>query len=166
MNTPPARSIPLAHRLAPDQREGLLAGIVAGKSLHTLSLQAGMPVEAILRAVVEADSELREAVRLARQAAADRMAEECVTIADAASDHPDDVAHRRLRIETRQKLARAWGPGTYGDTSRHVLAGDASAPIMLSDAERAARIAAILASATPAPDAPALPMPQPQQGAD
>lgn len=166
MNTPPARTIPLAHRLAPDQRESLLAALRAGKSPHAVSLQPGMPSESTLYLAIAGDAEMVEAVRIARAAAADRMAAECLDIADAASDHPDDVAHRRLRIETRQKLARAWGPGTYGDTSRHVLAGDASAPIMLSDAERAARIAAILASATPAPDAPALPMPQPQHGAD
>lgn len=83
------------------------------------------------------------------------MAEECRTIADEASDHPDDVAHRRLRIDTRRWLARCWNPAAYGDASRVTHAGDPAAPVVLDDASRAARIAAILAAAQdkPAPDA-------------
>jgi len=75
------------------------------------------------------------------------LADDARAIADTPSDHPDDVAHRRLRIETRRWLAKAWNPATYGDSSRVTHAGDAGAPIAITDAERAAKIAAILAAA-------------------
>lgn len=151
-----APAVPLASRLAPDQRAALLATLASGKSLRTASLLPGMPSEGVLARIAEGDRELAAEIRIARALAADALAAECVTIADEPSDHRDDVAHRRLRIETRQRLARAWGPATYGDASRVTVAGDASAPLVLSDAERAARIAAILASAAAGADAPAV----------
>jgi len=141
--------------LAPDTRAALLDWLRHGGTIASYARQPQAPTVGQIRQACAADPELEAEIRRARAEGADAMAEECRTIADEASDHPDDVAHRRLRIETRRWLAKAWNPSTYGDASRVTHAGDPAAPVVLDDAARAARIAAILASAQgqAAPDA-------------
>ena len=141
--------------LAPDQRAALLDWLRAGNPLRAFVRQPGAPTLGQVWHAVEYDSTLRAEIAEARRVAVELMAEDALEIAGTPSDHPDDVAHRRLQVETRKWLARCWAPSTYGDASRVTHAGDASAPVVLDDASRAARIAAILASAQgqPAPDA-------------
>jgi hypothetical protein len=144
---------------SPDLAAAVVALVSEGKSLAEIALRPGMPTEGVVKGRRKADPAFAAALADARRDAADRLASECLRIADARdTDDPDDVAHRRLRIETRQRLARAWHPSTYGDQTRTTLAGDPAAPVVLSDADRAARIAAILASAGEQ-GAPALPAP-------
>lgn len=142
--------------LAPDQRAALLDWLRDGGTVSSYVRQPQSPTWGQIRQALAADPQLAADMRAARAEGADAIAEECEAIADTPSDHPDDVAHRRLRIDTRRWLAKAWNPATYGDASRVTHAGDASAPVVLDDASRAARIAAILASAQgqPAPPAP------------
>jgi hypothetical protein len=133
---------------SPDLAAAVVALVAEGKSLAEIALRAGMPSEGTVKGKRKTDPAFASALADARRDAADRLASECLRIADARdAEDPDDVAHRRLRIETRQRLSRAWHPATYGDQTRTTLAGDPSAPVVLSDADRAARIAAILASA-------------------
>ena len=133
--------------LAPDARAALLDWIRHGGTVASYTRQPQAPTAGQVRQAIAADPLLAQELRVARAEGADAIAEECTTIADTPSDHPDDVAHRRLRIETRRWLAKSWSPATYGDASRVTHAGDASAPVVLDDASRAARIAAILAAA-------------------
>lgn len=133
--------------LAPDARAALLDWLAGGGTVSSYCRQPQAPTLGQIRQAIAADPQLAADMRAARAEGADAIAEECERIADTPSDHPDDVAHRRLRIETRRWLAKAWNPSTYGDASRVTHAGDAAAPVVVTDAERAARIAAILASA-------------------
>lgn len=133
--------------LAPDQRAALLDWLRAGNPLRAFVRQPGAPTLGQIWHAVEYDATLRAEIAEARRVAVELMAEDALEIAGTPSDHPDDVAHRRLQVETRKWLAKCWSPSTYGDASRVTHAGDASAPVVLDDASRAARIAAILASA-------------------
>lgn len=140
--------------LAPDQRAALLDWLRNGGTVSSYTRQPQAPTWGQIRQAIAADPQLAADMRAARAEGADAIAEECESIADTPSDHPDDVAHRRLRIDTRRWLARSWNPATYGDASRVTHAGDPAAPVVLDDAARAARIAAILAAAQgqPAPE--------------
>ena len=133
--------------LSPDARAALLDWLAGGGTVSSYARQPQSPTLGQIRQACAADPQLAQDMRSARAEGADAIADECGAIADTPSDHPDDVAHRRLRIETRRWLARCWNPSTYGDASRVTHAGDAAAPVVVTDAERAARIAAILASA-------------------
>lgn len=141
-------------QLSPDSRAALLDWLRHGGTIASYARQPQAPTVGQIRQACAADPELEGEIRRARAEGADAMAEECRAIADAPSDHPDDVAHRRLQVETRKWLARCWNPAAYGDASRVTHAGDPAAPVVLDDAARAARIAAILASAQgqPAPE--------------
>lgn len=140
--------------LAPDARAALLDWIRHGGTVASYTRQTQAPTAGQIRQALAADPQLAADLRAARAEGADAIAEECAAIADTPSDHPDDVAHRRLRIDTRRWLARAWSPATYGDASRVTHAGDPAAPLaVITDAERASRIAAILASAQGQPPA-------------
>lgn len=133
--------------LAPDARAALLNWLRDGNPLRAFVRQPGAPTLGQIWHAVEYDPTLRADIAEARRVAVELMAEDALEIAGTPSDHPDDVAHRRLQVETRKWLARCWSPSTYGDASRVTHAGDAAAPVVVTDAERAARIAAILASA-------------------
>jgi hypothetical protein len=133
--------------LSPDARAALLDWLAGGGTVSSYCRQPQAPTMGQIRQAIAADPQLAADMRAARAEGADVVAEECERRADTPSDHPDDVAHRRLRIDTRRWLAKAWAPATYGDASRVTHAGDAAAPVVVTDAERAAKIAAILASA-------------------
>jgi hypothetical protein len=84
----------------------------------------------------------------AREAGFDVMADELEAIAEEPSDHPDDVAHRKLRVWTRLQLLARWSP-RYSERSTVQVGGDpAGVPIKIDDAERARRVDSLLAVAT------------------
>ena len=51
----------------------------------------------------------------AREDGQDVMSEECKELADIPPEGPQDVAWRKLQIETRLKLLAKWNPKKYGD---------------------------------------------------
>ena len=89
---------------------------------------------------------LSKAIARAREIGYDKMAEECLELADTpalfekvvetvdptgkthvAVTRSDDVNARRLQVETRLKLLSKWNPKRYGD--RVTMAGDAENPV-------------------------------------
>jgi hypothetical protein len=86
---------------------------------------------------------LSAAIARAREIGYDKIAEECLEIADTPNfgkkriEHEDGVSvttedmlgHRKLQIETRLKLLAKWNPKKYGD--RVTMAGDAENPMRL-----------------------------------
>lgn len=72
---------------------------------------------------VQRDPDFAARYYAAREAGADFLAERMRTVAATASDHPDDVAHRRLQIETDKWLLSRWSPRRYGDKQRVEHAG-------------------------------------------
>ena len=89
---------------------------------------------------------LSKAIARAREIGYDKLAEECLELADTpalfekvvetvdptgkthvAVTRSDDVNARRLQVETRLKLLAKWNPKRYGD--RVTMAGDAENPV-------------------------------------
>ena len=140
-----------APALAPDARAALLAHVADGGTVASYVRTPQAATAAQVWRAIAADPALEAEFRAARRIGAEALAEDALEISGTASEHPDDVAHRRLQVETRRWLVKAWSPSTYGDASRVTHAGDAAAPVVVTDAERAARIAAILASAAQGP---------------
>jgi len=60
----------------------------------------------------------------AREAQADKLFKECLTIADAA--RPEDVNVARLRVDTRKWAAARLAPKKYGDRVSHDVKGAGS----------------------------------------
>ena len=143
MATPP---VPPA-TLAPDARAALLAHVAEGGTVDSFARTPGAPTSRQVWRAIAGDPGLEAEFRAARRIGAEALAESTLATARTPSEHPDDVAHRRLQVDTMRWLARSWNPSTYGDSSRVTHAGDAGAPVVITDAERAARIAAILAAA-------------------
>jgi hypothetical protein len=82
---------------------------------------------------IEADEVFAGQFRAARARGVHALAEECLDIADEPTNDPVQVANKRVRIDTRLRLAGKWLPKDYGDkldvnynaevTHRHDLSG-------------------------------------------
>jgi hypothetical protein len=86
---------------------------------------------------------LSAAIARAREIGYDKMAEECIEIANTPMfgevktidgdklivRREDMLGHRKLQIETRLKLLAKWNPKKYGDRLTH--AGDAENPVQV-----------------------------------
>jgi hypothetical protein len=94
----------------------------------------------------------------ARQDGFDFLAAQCLDIADDEQHDwlltkkgviTNDVAigRARLQVDTRLKLLAKWDPKRYGERPSMDLTGADGGPVEFSDTERAAKIAAILATA-------------------
>ena len=84
---------------------------------------------------------LSKAIARAREIGYDKMAEECLELADTPHfgikqiesedgitvTREDQLGHRKLQIETRLKLLAKWNPKKYGERLTH--AGDADNPV-------------------------------------
>jgi hypothetical protein len=92
-------------------------------------------------ALGEAGVGLSAAIARAREIGYDKMAEECLELADTPKwgtkqvesedgivvTREDMLGHRKLQIETRLKLLAKWNPKKYGERLTH--AGDADNPV-------------------------------------
>lgn len=57
----------------------------------------------------------------------------------------DAIAHRKLRVETRFRIARTANPARYGDVQRVALGGDPNAPpIEMTEVQRAERVRVLM----------------------
>jgi len=105
--------------------ESILEQIGDGVPLAKICRQPGMPKLRTFYDWAEADEELSALVARARKAGHDNIAFDMMEIADqppaykqtaeGMSIDQGDVAHRKLQIDTRQKLLRCWDPKNYGD---------------------------------------------------
>ena len=117
--------------------DDILARLSNGEPLAAICRTEGYPHPSTFRDWVNADEELSRRFARARADGFDAIAEEALEIADQEPEyarsekasHVDtgEVAHRKLRIETRLKLLAKWDPKRYGDKLE--LAGDAKAPL-------------------------------------
>lgn len=116
-----------------DQLDELLDRISKGEPLTRICGDARMPSRASVYSWVESDEEFAGRFRAARARGVHALAEECLTIADEPTNDPVQVANKRVRIDTRLRLAGKWLPKEYGDkldvnynaevTHRHDLSG-------------------------------------------
>ena len=96
-----------------------------GEPLAVICRDEHMPDPSTIWDWEKEDESIAQAIARARDAGADAIAAECLTIADplpaykvsegGSSIDQGDVANRKLRIETRLKLLAKWNPRKYGD---------------------------------------------------
>ena len=117
----------------------LCARIADGKSLRTVCSAPDMPGKStVMRWLVAPEHQgFRDQYARAREAAADKMAEEALEIADGigrkeAADH-GVVARDRLRVDTRKWFVSKLAPKKYGDRHMHELTGKDGGPIQTQD---------------------------------
>ena len=132
-----------------------------GEPLRAICRDTHMPTWSAVYRWVNADKDFALRVSNARELGADAIAEDILSIADTPQmgeeteesetgmkvKRADMLGHRKLQIETRLKLLAKWCPKKYGDRTAMELTGADGGPVRITDTERAAKIAAILAAA-------------------
>lgn len=118
---------------ADDQIEELLSRTEKGEPLSRICEDPRMPARQRVYEMIEADQQFAGQFRAARARGVHALAEECLKIADEKVSDAVQVADKRVRIDTRLRLAGKWLPKEYGDkldvnynaevTHRHDLSG-------------------------------------------
>lgn len=133
--------------------------IAQGKSLRSIAAIEGMPCTMTVLRWVRDKPEFSLQYAHAREARAEAMAEEILEIADESihdqfvddqgnlKTNSEAIARSKLRVDSRKWLASKWATKKYGDK---VAVGGAEdlPPIQTNDLDAAARIAALLTTAT------------------
>ena len=120
-------------------------GLAEGIPLREICRRDHMPEWRTVYDWMRRDDSLSTAIAHARDIGYDKMAEECLAIADTPVEgrkivetddgkvmytREDMLGHRKLQIETRLKLLAKFNPKKYGD--RAILAGDADNPLQVN----------------------------------
>ena len=120
-------------------------GLAEGIPLREICRRDHMPEWRTVYDWMARDDALSTAIAHARDIGYDKMAEECLQIADTPVQgskivetddgkvmytREDMLGHRKLQIETRLKLLAKFNPKKYGD--RAILAGDADNPLQVN----------------------------------
>ena len=131
--------------------------IAQGKSLRTLAEMEGMPHQATIMAWLDGSHpDFSEQYARAREAQADKLAEETLLIADESSQdtcvdadgnvktNTEAIQRSKLRVDTRKWLASKMAPKKYGDKVA-IGGADDLGPVQtvtkeMTDAERAVRL--------------------------
>lgn len=136
--------------------------LAAGESLRAICRDAGMPHERTVRRWVLDDVEgFSPQYARAREMGLDAMADEVLEISDTPVEgvrreesddgykevREDMLGHRKLQVDTRKWLLSKLAPKKYGERTAMELTGADGGPVQITDTERAAKIAAILATA-------------------
>jgi len=98
-----------------DQINELLERTAKGEPLLRLCRDPRMPSRSRIYEMIEADENFAGQFRAARARGVHALAEECLDIADEPTTDPVQVANKRVRIDTRLRLAGKWLPKEYGD---------------------------------------------------
>lgn len=104
-----------------------------GVPLTTICKDSKMPGRRTVYEWIECDEDFAAQFRAARARGVHALAEECLEIADQKASDAVEVANKRVRIDTRLRLAGKWLPSIYGDrvdvnhtgeiVTRHDLSG-------------------------------------------
>lgn len=118
---------------ADDVVEALIERTEKGEPLIVICAEANMPKRRTVYEWIEADPEFAARFRAARARGVHALAEDCLAIADEKTTDAVAVANKRVRIDTRLRLAGKWLPSIYGDrvdvnhsgeiVNRHDLSG-------------------------------------------
>lgn len=115
----------MADKFADDQIEELLDRLSRGQSLMQICKDPRMPGRSSVYDWLERDEEFAGRFRAARARGVHALAEECLEIADKPAADAVEVADKRVRIDTRLRLAGKWSPKDYGEKP----VGDAENPL-------------------------------------
>lgn len=128
-----------------------------GETLRAICRDEEMPPWRSVYDWISQDEGFAARFARAREVGADAIAEETLDIIDELpgrtnTEHGDKVdsgyvAWQKNRAEQRLKLLAKWFPKKYGDKAALELTGADGGPVQITDTERAAKIAAILAAA-------------------
>lgn len=136
--------------------------LATGESLRAICRDAGMPHRATVhRWLIDNVQGFCDQYARAREIGLDELAEEALAIADTPVEgvrreesddgykevREDMLGHRKLQVDTRKWLLSKLAPKKYGEKTSMELTGANGGPVQISDTERAAKIAAILAAA-------------------
>jgi hypothetical protein len=132
-------------KYSPEVAQEICEGLAEGTPLREICRREHMPEWRTVYDWMYRDEELSAAIAHARDIGYDKMAEECLAIADTPVEgrkivetddgkvmytREDMLGHRKLQIETRLKLLAKFNPKKYGD--RAILAGDAENPLQVN----------------------------------
>lgn len=145
----------------PELAEEICNRIAEGEPLRAICRDAHMPSWRAVYDWIGKDEDFASRIAQARKMGFDAIAEEALEIADTPQDgeetetselgkkvkRGDMLGHRKLQVETRLKLLAKWCPAKYGERTAMELTGANGGPVQISDTERAAKVAAILAAA-------------------
>lgn len=116
-----------------DQIAELLARTAKGEQLTGICADPRMPGRSTVYDWLECDADFAGRFRSARARGVHALVEECITIADEPTNDAVQVANKRVRIDTRLRLAGKWLPKDYGEkidvnyngevTHRHDISG-------------------------------------------
>lgn len=116
----------MADTFADDQIEELLDRIADGEPLRSICKDPRMPSKSTVYNWLDDDqSEFAGRFRARKLIGIHTLVDECLEIADEKVTEAVEVADKRVRIDTRLRLAGKWAPKVYGDKP----AGDADNPI-------------------------------------
>lgn len=130
--------------------------IANGESLRAICADEGAPSQSMVYRWLDKHQEFREQYAHAREAQADKLVEEILTIADESdndtlyTEHGEQansewIARSRLRVDARKWIASKMAPKKYGDKLALGGADDLPPIQTTSDAEAATKLAAIIA---------------------
>ena len=126
--------------------EKVAKGLSEGIPLREMCREEGMPSFVAVYDWIAADKEWILRIARAREFGADAIAEDCLKIADNASNDwmenndPENPGYRlngehiqrsKLRVETRLKLLAKWSPKKYGDKVDVALSGKVEGPAIM-----------------------------------
>lgn len=116
-----------------DQIKELLERTAKGEQLVKVCRDPRMPARSSVYSWIDSDPEFAGRFRAARAQGVHALAEECLDIADEPTKDAVEVANKRVRIDTRLRLAGKWLASDYGDkidvkhsgevVNRHDLSG-------------------------------------------
>ena len=93
----------------------LLERTEKGEPLTRICADPRMPGRATVYEWIEADENFAGQFRAARARGVHALAEDCLDIADGPAADAVAVADKRVRIDTRLRLAGKWLPSVYGE---------------------------------------------------
>lgn len=112
---------------------GLPEALSQGETLSAYARRCGVSYSVLYARLEKAGKETKEEFARARQAGFDKIADDCLAIADTKPERIDgkmdaaEIAWRKNQIYTRMQLLAKWNPKKYGD--KVTLTGDEDAPI-------------------------------------
>jgi hypothetical protein len=115
-------------------------GLATGEALEAICQRPGMPPlpEVLAWLADPRRADFQAAVAKAREARADALVGEILSIADDPTG-AEQVQRSKLRVDTRRWLAAKLAPAKYGDASSLEISGPAGGPITVDRPERLTR---------------------------
>lgn len=148
----------------PEIGDEIVRRIAEGEPLRVICRDEHMPHWTTVYDWIQENGEFALRIARARTLGADAIAEDILDIIDDGRNdwmekfdrkgdsvgwelNGEHVQRSKLRAEMRLKLLAKWSPKKYGDRTAMELTGADGGPVQITDTERAAKIAAILAAA-------------------